>query len=67
MITLKYWNHRLGIGLADWRNVYQFPQEQLMNIEIPQGKLCYRLKGSSKRISYDQLKYGLVKKEIIIK
>ena len=67
MIILKYWNHRLRIGLADWQTVYQFPQEQLMYIEIHQGKLCYRLKGSSKRVSYDQVKHGLVKKEIIIK
>lgn len=67
MIILKYWNAQLQIGLADWRNVYQFPQQQLLYKEIHQGKLCYRLKGSSKRISYDHIKKGLVKKEMIIK
>ena len=67
MIILKYWNAQLQIGLADWKNVYQFPQQQILQKEIHQGRLCYRLKGSSKRISYHQLKKGLIKKEIIIK
>jgi hypothetical protein len=67
MIILKYWNEELKIGLADPKNAYQFPQEKRMNLEIHQGKLCYRLRGSSKRISYDQVKKGLVKKLIIIK
>ena len=66
MVILKYWNEQLQIGLADWKNVYQFPQ-QILHKEIHQGTLCYRLKGSSKRISYHQLKKGLIKKEIIIK
>jgi hypothetical protein len=28
--------------------------------------LCYRLKGSSKRISYQHMKWGLIKKQINI-
>ena len=56
----------LQIGIADWKNVYQFPQQQLLQKEIHQGKLGYRLKGSSRRISYDQIKKGLVKREIIL-
>lgn len=67
MIILKYWNAQLQIGLADWRNVYQFPQEEIMFTEIHQGKLCYRCKWFSKRISYDRLKKGLVKKRLVIK
>jgi hypothetical protein len=63
MLLLKYWNAQLQIGMADWKNVYKFPQQQLMQTEIHQGKLCYRLKGSSKRISYTQLKKGIVKKQ----
>ena len=66
MIILKYWNAQLQIGLDDWKNVYQFPQQQLMQTEIHQGKLSYRLKGSTKRISYHQLKRGLIKKQSII-
>ncbi len=67
MITLKYWNVQLQIGLIDWKNVYQLPQQQLMQVGIHQGILCYRLKGSTKRISYQQLKKGLIKKQVIIK
>lgn len=66
MIILKYWNETLKIGLADWKNVYQFPQEEMLHAEIHQGKLHYRLKGSAKRISYDQVKRGLIKKRIIL-
>ena len=67
MIILKYWNEELLIGVADWKNVYQFPQQLLLQKEIHQGKLCYRSRGSSKRISYRQLKKGLIKKKMIIK
>ncbi len=67
MIILKYWNAQLQIGLSDWKNVYQFPQQQLLYKEIHQGKLYYRQKGSSKRISYDKLKKGLIKKQLIVK
>lgn len=67
MIILKYWNAQLQIGISDWKNVYQFPQQILLQKEIHQVKLCYRLKGSSKRISYNQIKKGLVKREIILK
>jgi hypothetical protein len=66
MIIIKYWNAQLQIGLADWRTVYQFPQKRLMQIEIHQGKLCYRIKGSSRRISYNRIKKGLVRKQLII-
>ena len=66
MIVLKYWNPALQIGLADWKRVYQFPKKELMIKEIHQGQLHYRLPGSSRRISYKQLKKGLQKKQIII-
>jgi len=67
MIILRYWNHGLQIGLTDLRNVYQFPQQEKMYAEVHQGRLHYRLKGSSKRISYAQIKKGLQKKLIRIK
>lgn len=66
MIILKYWNESLQIGMADWKTVYQFPQQELMIKEIHQGNLHYRRPGSNHRISYRQLKMGLQKKEIII-
>ena len=66
MIILKYWNAHLQIGMQDWRTVYQFPQQEKMLVEIHQSKLYYRNRGHSKRISYQQLKKGLIKKEIIL-
>jgi hypothetical protein len=66
MMVLKYWNPNHQIGLADWKQVYQFPQKELMIKEIHQGQLYYRLRGSAGRISYRQLKKGLQKKKITI-
>jgi hypothetical protein len=67
MIVLKYWNPHYKIGLADWKQVYQFPQQELMIKEMHQGRLYYRCKGSSYRISYNQLKKGLQKKQLVIR
>lgn len=66
MIVLKYWNAIYKIGLADWKQVYSFPEKELMIKEVHQGRLYYRRKGSFRRISYNQLKRGLQKKQIII-
>lgn len=66
MPILKYWNAQLKIGLADLKNVYQFPQQEKMFAEVHQGRLYYRLKGSSKRISYARIKKDLQKKQIIL-
>ena len=63
---LKYWNLVYQIGLADWKQVYQFPQMELMIKEIHQRCLCYKLRGPARHISYQQLKKGLQKKQIII-
>ena len=67
MPTLKYWNAQLEIGLADLKNVYQFPQQEKMFAEVHQGRLHYRLRGSSKRISYMRIKKGLQKRQIVVK
>lgn len=66
MITLKYWNPKLQIGLCDLRNVYQFPQQEKMLAEVHQGRLHYRCRGSSHRTSYAQIKKGLLKRIIHI-
>ena len=66
MIILKYWNEKLQIGLADWKQVYKFPEQDLMNKEIHQDSLYYRQPGTALRISYKKLKKGLQKKKIII-
>jgi hypothetical protein len=48
--------------MVDIRQVYQLQPVLLqLNTEVYRGKLVYRAKGSSKRISYDQLKKGLIK------
>ncbi len=66
MIILKYWNEQLQMAMLDWRTVYQFPQQEKMIPEIHQNKLYYRKRGHTKRISYSQLKKGLIKKQIIL-
>lgn len=66
MIILKYWNPQLNIGLKDFKNAWQFPQKIKMYTEVHQGRLYFRLRGASKRISYEQVKKGLIKKQIRI-
>jgi hypothetical protein len=66
MVILKYWNPQLNIGLEDFKNAWQFPQQIKMFTEVQQGRLYFRLMGSSKRISYEQVKKGLIKKQVRI-
>ena len=62
-IKLEYYNAKLRIGMADWRHVYLLhPVLTPPQPEVERGRLVYRAKGSSKRISYAQIKKGLVKK-----
>jgi hypothetical protein len=64
MTILKYWNQKYQVALADWQKVYQFPQKEKMICEVYRGALYYRVKGSSRRISYQQLKNGLQRKHM---
>ena len=66
MTVLKYWNQKYQIALADWQSVYQFPAKEKMLKEVYRGALYYRVRGSSRRISYRQLKKGLQRKEMEI-
>ena len=66
MITLKYWNPNFQVALSDWQSVYQFPQKEKRIKEVYRGSLYYRLRGSSRRISYKQIKQGLQKKQTVI-
>lgn len=50
--------------MADWQNVYQFPQKEKMMSEVYRGALYYRVRGLARRISYRQLKIGLQRKQI---
>ncbi|NOT50976.1 MAG: hypothetical protein HOP10_06840 [Chitinophagaceae bacterium] len=69
IITIKYFHPQLQIGLEDPRNAWWFAagkQPVKINALIYQGQLYYRIPVSGKRISYKQLKKGLIKKQIII-
>jgi hypothetical protein len=62
-VYFKYINTQLNIGVFDLKNVYSLrPQLQKMLPEVYKGRLVYRLKGSSKRISYQSIKKGLQRK-----
>jgi hypothetical protein len=66
IITIRYFNPVLKIGLQDVRNAWYLADKnpvQLTTI-IYQGALYFRFPGSGRRISYKQLKKGLIKKQI---
>jgi len=66
IITIRYFNPFLKIGLQDVRNAWYLADKtpvQLTTI-IYQGALYFRFPGSGRRISYKQLKKGLIKKQI---
>lgn len=66
-VNLNYFNPRLNIGMVDIKHVYLLtPEPTLLQLEVYRGKLVYRAKGSSKRISYDQIKKGLVKRDFYV-
>jgi hypothetical protein len=64
MVHLKYWNPLYQIAVADWKTAYQFPQKERMLTEVYRGALYYRLPGSPNRISYQQLKKGLQRRDM---
>jgi len=66
IITIKYFNPVLKIGLEHVRNAWYLADKtpvQLTTI-IYQGALYFRFPGSGRRINYKQLKKGLIKKQI---
>lgn len=65
-ITIRYFNPDMKIGLQDVKNAWYLADKtpiQLTTI-IYQGALYFRFPGSGKRISYKQLKKGLIRKHI---
>jgi hypothetical protein len=59
-IQLRYVNARLHIGLVSWREAYLLqPTVILLKVEVDQGRLVYRAKGSPRRYTYHQVKKGL--------
>ncbi len=66
-VRFRYYNERLKVGMVDVREVYQLePELKLLKPEVYRGKLVYRAKGSARRISYEQLKNGLIKKNFLV-
>jgi hypothetical protein len=56
-IQLKYIYNTLHIGLVNWREAYLlYPVIVQLKVEVDHGRLVYRAKGSSRRITYNQLK-----------
>lgn len=66
---VKLFNPQLKIGLVSWREAWLFQEEypEKLFTEVYKGKLVFRQRGSSVRISYQKLKKGLVRKTILIK
>lgn len=61
-IKIKYFNEALQIGMVNWREAYILtPKLIRLNVEVDEGRLVYRARGSAKRISYKTLKKGLKK------
>lgn len=67
-LQLKYINKELKVGMVDWKQVYLLhPKVIQLKPEVDKGRLVYRAKGASRRISYAQIKKGLVKENVWIK
>lgn len=65
-IILKFINNQLNIGMFDLKNVYLLSPHPFKYLpEVYKGKL-FRLKGSTKRISYSLIKKGLIMKDFYI-
>jgi hypothetical protein len=66
-VTIKYFHPVLQVGIQDIRNVWLLKNNPVKLITtLHRGNLVFRIPGSRKRISYQTLKKGLIKKEIII-
>jgi hypothetical protein len=69
-ISIKYYYPGLQIGLEDIKNAWFLPVSGVpvkLNTIVYQGQLTYRFPSSGKRISYRQLKKGLIRKDIFIR
>ena len=66
---IKLFNPELKIGLVSWREAWLFAGEysEKLFTEVYKGKLVFRQRGSFVRTSYNQVKNGLIKKQILVK
>jgi len=66
-IIFRYYNPQLNLGMVSVKEVYQLTPELVqLTLEVYRGKLVYRARGSCRRISYEQLKKGLVKRSFAL-
>jgi hypothetical protein len=68
IVRIQYVNEALQIGLVNWRQAWLLstkPPQQLYT-EVYKGKLVFRIPGTSRRISYQRIKKGLIKRQVII-
>lgn len=67
-IKIKYVSPSLNLGMEDIKNVWILsPVPVKLAATVHQGNLMYRWPGTGKRISYQTLKKGLIKKQLIIR
>lgn len=68
IIIIKHFNPDLKIGLEDVRNAWLLDGRNpiKLSVQVHRGVLVYRLPESGKRVSFTQLKKGLVSRKIII-
>jgi len=67
-ILIKYIHPRLNIGIVNVREVWLLnPEPVRLAVSVHRGNLVYRLPVTGKRISYSNLKKGLIKKQVILK
>lgn len=68
-IKCSYYNPVYQIAFSNWRELYLLKEKEgfeLLAVEVYQGQLAYRSKGSSKRITWHNIKKGLLKKEVLL-
>ena len=66
MLKLKYYNPLYKIEFDNWKEMYLLEKEPTMLLlELYQGKLVYRVQGSSKCIAYNAIKTGFLKKRFL--
>lgn len=67
-IIIRYINPVYNIGLQDIRNAWLLHKPPVkLTTTTYRGTLVFRIPGSGKRISYQTLKKGLIKKTIILR
>lgn len=69
VIKLIYYNPDHHIAFSNWRELYLLTEKggfEMLSVEVYQGKLAYRSKGSHKRITWHNIKKGLRKKEVLL-